>query len=75
MDLTTFIKANISRKNPTNTPVSHPERGFDIVDRRALSLWQGWGWTEESWDVVSEPKGAKKTRKRRTKKSDAEKSE
>lgn len=72
MDLQTFLKANIKKEAPNMVPVSHPERGFDIVNKKYLALWKGWGWQEESWDVVvSEPAGAKKTTaktKRATKK-------
>lgn len=52
--LADFIKANIKRKTPLLVPVSHPDRGFAIVLKTNLSLWQQWGWQEESWYVGSD---------------------
>lgn len=70
-----FLTANLHRKSPATVPVSHPERGFDIINRKQLSLWtsEKWGWQEESWDVLEEPKGAK--RKSAGKKATEKKSE
>ena len=68
MTLKQFITANKGRKNPNSVPVSHPERGFDIVQKKSLPLWIGWGWQEESWGVaVDNPEGAKPKRTRRSK--------
>ena len=68
MTLIEFVTASIKRKSPNNVPVSHPKRGFDIIDQRALPLWKGWGWQEESWDIVVDPPvGAKPKRTRRAK--------
>lgn len=42
-------------------PVSHPERGFDVIDKKNLNLWKQWGWQEESWDMIAdEPAGVRK---------------
>lgn len=72
-NLQEFLTANLQRKSPATVPVSHPERGFDIINRKQLKLWVSWGWQEESWDVLEEPKGAK--RKSASKKATEKKSE
>lgn len=60
-----FITASLSRKTPKNFPVSHPDRGFDIITEKMWEIWEQWGWQKESWDsVVEAPKGAKRTRRR-----------
>ena len=66
MDLHDFIQARISDKTPNNFPVSHPDRGFDIITAEQWKLWGQWGWQKESWDmVVEEPKGARKRKPRK----------
>lgn len=66
MDLSSFIKASISKKLPNNFPVSHPERGFDVINESQWNLWKQWGWQKESWIIPGEElKGVKKTRRTR----------
>lgn len=52
MDLVQFVKANIGKKEPNNFPVSHPERGFDVITQKQWEIWKDWGWQQESWDVA-----------------------
>ena len=61
LTLKDFIKANIKRKTPLVVPVSHPERGFAVVLKTNLSLWEQWGWQEESWSIADgDPVGVRK---------------
>ena len=66
MDLSSFVKASISKKLPNNFPVSHPERGFAIITEKQWELWQQWGYQKESWTIPGEKlEGVKKARRTR----------
>lgn len=75
MSLSDFIKANSKKlSRPGMIVVSHPERGMDIINKKALPLWEQWGWKEEASKLPDEPVGAKKATgsKRSRKATDAE---
>lgn len=68
MELSSFVKANISKKAPNNFPVSHPDRGFAIITEKQWKIWSDskWGWQKESWTIPGEKlEGVKKARRTR----------
>ena len=52
MTLTSFIKKNKAQEKAGKIIVSHPSKGFRCVDKSALNLWTGWGWSKETWKVA-----------------------
>lgn len=60
-DLQDFIKANKGKITDFTTVVSHPERGFSLIQKPQLQTFLAYGWTEESQIELGELKGVKKT--------------